>query len=655
MKQSKFFPKYGPGMGGGRGFGSSVNRTRGNTSGSNIPAKLEINWSSAKRLLLYLLGKHKVKLAIVFACIIISSLANVASATFIETLIDEHIVPLLGEPNPVFTGLLRVIGQMAVLYIVCIGASLAYNRLMVTVAQEVQKRIRDNMFEHMQKLPIKYFDTNPFGDIMSHYTNDIDTLRQLLSQTIPQTMSTVLTLAAITVAMFSINLYMTLIVFLCVGIMMLVIRKIGGNSAKHFIQVQKSLGDVNAFIEERINGQKVIKVFNHEDITKQEFDKKNDELYEQAKQANKFAIILMPIMGNIGNLQYVLIALAGGVMAVFGLGGVTLGAIAAFLTLSRSFAGPIGQLSMQMNAVIMALAGAARIFNLLDTETENDDGYVTLVNAKREKGNLVECETPTGIWAWRHPHGDGKLTYAEVKGDVRLANVDFEYVEGKPVLTDLSVFAKPGEKIAFVGATGAGKTTVTNLINRFYDIAEGKIRFDGINITKIKKSDLRRAIGIVLQDVNLFTGTVMDNIRYGKLTATDEEVIRAAKLANAHDFITRLPEKYETVIESDGGALSQGQRQLLSIARAAVADPPVMILDEATSSIDTRTEAIVQKGMDSLMEGRTVFVIAHRLSTIKNAKAIMVMDAGRVIERGDHETLLAQKGKYYQLYTGSVS
>jgi ATP-binding cassette subfamily B protein len=607
------------------------------------------------RLFKFISGKHKPLFVCVLIFIVISSVANVASAAFIKTLIDDYIAPLLLSDRPDFSGLLRAIGTMGAVYAAGIASTLFYNRFMVTISQDVLKRIRDDMFSHMQYLPAKYFDRNAFGDVMSRYTNDTDTLRQMISMSIPQAFASLVMIISVIFAMFAISLPMTFLVFACVAIMLFVTKAIGGRSAVHFIKQQGTLGNVNGFIEEMINGQKVVKVFNHEKAAVREFDAKNDELFEHAAEANRYANILMPIMGNIGNIQYVLIALIGGAMAIFNFGGVTIGAIGAFLSLSRSFSQPIAQISMQVNAVIMALAGAERILNLLDEPREADEGYVTLVNARLEGGNIVECAEHTGLWAWKHPHQDGSLTYTEVKGDVRLFDVDFAYEENKPVLRNITIYAKPGQKIAFVGATGAGKTTITNLINRFYDIADGKIRFDNININKIKKSDLRRSLGVVLQDTNLFTGTVMENIRYGKLTATDEDVIRAAKLANAHDFITRLPEGYSTVIEGDGGALSQGQRQLLSIARAAVADPPVMILDEATSSIDTRTEVIVQKGMDSLMEGRTVFVIAHRLSTVQNAQAIMVMEHGEIIERGDHESLLAMKGKYYQLYTGAFA
>ncbi|MBE6032761.1 MAG: ABC transporter ATP-binding protein [Clostridiales bacterium] len=605
------------------------------------------------RLLSYL-KQYKLRMIVVFICILISSLAGVAGSLFLEVLIDDYITPMIRLWNPNFEPLLRAILFMGCIYLAGVIGTFIYNRVMVTVAQGALKKVRDDMFEHMQKLPVKYFDTHTHGDIMSHYTNDTDTLRQMIAQTIPQMFSSIVTVVSVFVAMLFTSIHLTILILVVLVIMFQVAKKIGGKSASYFIKQQTSLGKLNGFIEEMIHGQKVIKVFCHEEAAKEDFDKVNDELCENATKANTFAAILMPIMANITNIQYVLIAVVGGLLAINGIGGLTLGAIATFLQLSRSFSMPINQMAQQLNSVVMALAGAERIFDLMDEEPEVDEGYVTLVNAKRdEKGEIVETEERTGMWAWKHPHSDGTTTYTELKGDVRLANVDFGYTEEKMVLHDVSVYAEPGQKVAFVGATGAGKTTITNLINRFYDIADGKIRYDGININKIKKSDLRRSLGIVLQDTNLFTGTVKENIRYGKLDATDEEVYQAAKLANAHDFIMRLPNGYDTMLDGDGGSLSQGQRQLLSIARAAIADPPVMILDEATSSIDTRTEAIVQRGMDSLMEGRTVYVIAHRLSTIQNSDVIMVLENGRIIERGDHDRLIAEKGKYYQLYTGA--
>ncbi len=608
-----------------------------------------------KRLLSYFNKGYKLKFAVVLICIIMTTLASVGASLFLQTLIDDYVTPLLSQTNPSFSGLWNVLKTMACLYLAGIFSAWLYNFIMVGISQGIMKKIRDDMFSHMQTLPIKYFDTHTYGDVMSRYTNDTDTLRQMLSQSIPQMFSSAISIVTVFFAMVSISIPLTVLVLLVVAFMMLITKKIGGKSANFFMRQQKALGAVNGFIEETINGQKVVKVFTHEEETKEHFDKINDELCNDATEANKYANILMPIMGNLGNLLYVLIALVGGLLSVSNIPAVTLtvGAVSSFLMLSKSFTMPVNQISQQLNSIIMALAGAERIFELMDEEPEADDGYVTLVNAKEVNGELTECEERTDTWAWKHPHGDGTVTYTRLMGDVRFYDVDFGYTDDKIVLHNIDLYAQPGEKVAFVGATGAGKTTITNLINRFYDLADGKIRYDGININKIKKSDLRRSLGVVWQDVNLFTGTVMENIRYGKRGATDEEVYAAARLANADGFINMLPDGYDTLLTGDGSGLSQGQRQLISIARAAIADPPVMILDEATSSIDTRTEAIVQKGMDSLMKGRTVFVIAHRLSTVRNSDVIMVLDHGRIIERGNHDELIAQKGHYYSLYTGA--
>ncbi|MCM0708148.1 ABC transporter ATP-binding protein/permease [Faecalicatena sp. BF-R-105] len=613
----------------------------------------KVNKDVVKRLMSYI-GHYKLRFVAVLICIVVNALAMVSCSLYLQTLIDSYITPLLQAATPDFAPLFRSILIMGCIYAVGILACLFYNRTMVSIAQGTLKRIRDEMFEHMQTLPIRYFDTHTHGDIMSHYTNDTDTLRQMLAQSIPQMFSSLITIISVFFAMLFTSWQLTIFVLCFVFIMLQVTGRVAGKSGYYFIRQQKALGDVNGYIEEMINGQKVIKVFCHEEKAKEIFDQKNEELCKDASAANSFANILMPIMGNLGNLQYVLLATIGGTMALGGVGGMTVGTIASFLQLSRSFMNPISQISNQLNMVVMALAGAERIFKLMDEEPEVDEGYVTLVNAKYdENGELTESKERTGLWAWKHPHGDGTLTYTKMRGEVRFYDVDFGYNEEKIVLHNISLYAEPGQKVAFVGSTGAGKTTITNLINRFYDLADGKIRYDDININKIKKADLRRSLGVVLQETNLFTGTIMENIRYGKLDATDEEVYAAAKLANADDFIRLLPNGYDTVITGNGGSLSQGQRQLIAIARAAVADPPVMILDEATSSIDTRTEAIVQRGMDALMKGRTVFVIAHRLSTVRNSDVIMVLEQGRIIERGSHDKLIAEKGKYYQLYTGA--
>ncbi len=605
-----------------------------------------------KRVLSYLIA-YKWRLLIVVLCIIFSALAGVYGSKFLQTLIDGYIKPLIEAKSTDMSGLLKEMIVLAIVYVLGALSTFTYNRIMVVVSQSVLKDIRDTMFAKMQRLPIKYFDTHSFGDTMSRYTNDTDTLRMMISQSLPHIFSSLCTVVAVFFAMLFTNIWLTLFVIVSATLTMLLVKSIGGKSGKFFVRQQQSVGKVNGYIEEMINGQKVVQVFCREEKTKAEFDKLNNELCENAKSANIFANILGPVSNNLGHLQYILVATLGGLL-VISTNTLTAGGLVAFLQLSKNFTNPINQVTQQLNAVIMALAGAKRIFELMDEEPEADDGYVTLVNAKYdENGELCEASERTGIWAWKHPHGDGTLTYTELKGDVRMVEVDFGYVPEKTVLHDVTLYAEPGQKVAFVGATGAGKTTITNLINRFYDIADGKIRYDGININKIKKADLRRSLGMVLQDTHLFTGTVMENIRYGRLDATDEECIAAAKLANADSFISVLPDGYNTMLEGDGSGLSQGQRQLLAIARAAVADPPVMILDEATSSIDTRTESIVQKGMDGLMHGRTVFVIAHRLSTVRNSDVIMVLSAGRIIERGNHEKLIAEKGQYYRLYTGA--
>ena len=642
-----------------------VKKGKNNLPPTNMPStgkpgigKMDLK--EAKRILSYL-KKYRLTLAVVVFCILCSSAASVASSLFIQTLIDDYITPLLGSEAPVFTGLLYALCIMAVIYIAGALSTWIYNRSMVTIAQGTLKQIRDEMFSKMQKLPVRYFDSHTNGDIMSHYTNDTDTLRQMIAQSLGQLVSSVCTIVAVFCCMLYQSVYLTLIVLLMIALILRAVKVITERSGFYFMRQQQTIGELDGYIEEMVNGQKVVKVFCHEEISKAEFGAKNKAWEVSSANANTYANIMMPMMNALGYVQYVIIAIIGAWMAIsgavnltiIGFNTVSLGMIASFLTLTRNFTAPISQLSNQFNSIIMALAGASRIFELMDEDPETDDGYVTLVHAFENGGVLTESDTYTGTWAWKHPHGDGTTTLTKLEGRIVLDHVDFGYVSDKQVLHDITLYAEPGQKVAFVGATGAGKTTITNLINRVYDIDDGKIRYDGININKIKKTDLRRSMGVVLQDVNLFTGTVMENLRYGNPAATDEECIEAAKLANAHNFIMMLPQGYGTVLEGDGSGLSQGQRQLISIARAAVSNPPVMILDEATSSIDTRTEALVQSGMDRLMEGRTVFVIAHRLSTVMNSDVIMVLDHGSIIERGTHDSLIGKKGTYYRLYTGA--